>query len=247
MIQRVVALLSVVFVGFAFSLTGCGKKDESKQQPRTYERIDRGAPVTMVSEEGNVAKVRIGDGREIYVPLSTLKQRSSLDDGTHSHTLSAPVEALAEAPVGPIELPPQSKIELIVEQQSMNRVFITESSKRQIIAPGNSQPTYEGEKCWAAYMCNNPECPAKDQGENGRPFLFINNRHQAGARCPACLPLWEEHADDEEVAARYRAFARLYELPEAVRRQKAIDEIRKREREARRAKRKAAAANQVGE
>ena len=180
--------------------------------------------------------MRTDEGREIFVPLSVLKQKSDVDDGEYSHILSAPANGYLSAPAEPVELPPQTKREMLVEQQSLNRLFLTVKSKREVIAPGNSQPTFEGETCWAAYVCTNPECPAKDQGKNGRPYLFINTNNQGGALCPACKPLWASEQDDPDAAAHYRSYARLYELSESARRQAELDKIRKQAAADRRAK-----------
>ncbi|MCG8585593.1 MAG: hypothetical protein MI757_12860 [Pirellulales bacterium] len=206
--------------------------------------------MTVVEEQGEYAKVRFDGGREIFVPISVLQTKSSLDEGDHSHTLSAPVHARTEPPAGPVELPQQTKRDLLVEQMSLNRVFLTEKTKKVVIAPGNTQPTFEGEKCWAAYVCTNPQCPAKDQGKDGLPFLFINTSDQRGALCPACKPLWEPYKDDPDVAAHYRTFAKQYVPPESARRQKEIDAIRKRaaaERRAKYARRKAKAKQSADE
>jgi len=56
-------------------------------------------------------------------------------------------------------------------------VYITETSHKEILA-GISHGDFfldpsTKEIAWIAYTCQNPNCPGKNRGQGGRPFLFI--------------------------------------------------------------------------
>ena len=201
--------------------------------------LEAGDAVTVLKDDGTTARVRTSDYREVDVPSRLLEKRSQTDGNNnisrHTHVVTAPVQV----PIGRslTRLSLEARRAMLLEQMSLDRLFLSGDTLREVIAPSTDQPTLEGEKCWAAYACTNPDCPAKDQGKNGRPYLFINKIEGTRTYCPACLTLWESQRGDSEVESRYRSYPKLYVLPETQRRIDELGAIRRKAKAKRRAKR----------
>jgi len=199
-------------------LVGCEGKPAGTLEPGTH--------VTMVKDDGNFAQVQTQDGRTVYVPSGVLKQRSQADGtaGTYTHELSAAAEVYrGGAPAYVSTPPPRGEMDILQEQIGLNRLFLSEKSLQEVVAPANTFPTFHGEKCWPAYMCTNPDCPGKDRGREGVPYLFIHTDQSIpNAICPACLEIRNLEAETDEDKLRYRNYPRLFELPETQRR---LDEL----------------------
>ena len=105
---------------------------------------------------------------------------------------------------------------------------------------------------WAAWQCNNPDCP--ERAEGGRPYLFIRRdpfkfvkkdgtvglgqpqsqkdfelfEQYAEVTCPACLKTRNREAETAEQRQQYKRWCQRYVLPEAAARLKQLTEQRKR-------------------
>lgn len=194
--------------------------------------VDAGAQITVVDEGKDFSEVELADGRIAHVRNSLLKQRSQADgteQGSYTHVLSAGGTLYDGGP--PEKQPvdsPRAQTEIMLEHMALNALFLTEQSKREVIAPLNSVPTFEGETCWPAYMCTNSSCPGEDKGNNGRPFLFINPRPGTENWCPECLMIRNQSSESGNDRMRFRGYVVPYELPEARRRARELDAERKR-------------------
>jgi hypothetical protein len=65
--------------------------------------------------------------------------------------------------------------EIEKEERSLDALYLTAETGKEITAPGNKGVFVDqetGELCYPAYMCANPDCPGKKSGD--RPFLFIH-------------------------------------------------------------------------
>jgi hypothetical protein len=150
-------------------------------------------------------------------------------------------------------------------QQAVPTLYRTESGK-EVIAPGNKFGVIvDGdtkELAWATWKCDNPNCPAKGQGKDGRPYLFIWPNFLAFAKedgtvgfgqpkteedlakfqvfaepgCPECMKKRNKAQESPEDRMQYQNWATKYVLPEAEARIKELDEEFKKhlEREAER-------------
>jgi hypothetical protein len=160
---------------------------------------------------------------------------------------------------------PMTRDQIYEAQQAVPTLYRTESGK-EFIAPGNKfgvvvEPKSK-ELGWATWKCENPNCPAKDQGKDGRPYLFIwpnflafvqedgtvgfkqptseedLQKFQVFAEpgCPACAEKRNKAKETPEERMQYQNWAVKYVLPEAEARIKELDEEFKKhlEREAER-------------
>ena len=218
----------VLLSGLAAGLVGC-----SCRQGEPAGNVEGGAEVTLIRDDGQFARVRRADGQELYLPSALLKQRSQADgsQGDHTHVVTTDTAVYRGGPPGTLPLPPpRPRQEILREQVSLNGLFLTENTLREVIAPITSMPTFQGERCWPAYTCTNPDCPGK--GKQGRPYLFINPKPGTETVCPACMESRDVSSESEADKRRYRNYPVPYELPETVRRIKQLDAERKRAIEA---------------
>ena len=213
---------------FVLVSMGCGSDNGSEST--TLELDTR---VRLIAEEGDFALVETADAQQYYVDLGLLKSRTTLTnkiEGQHTHVLSATTDAyLDDPPDVPAEQKPRSIEKISNEQASLNRLYMTEKTQRQIIAPTNmglfvDQVT--GENVWPAYTCHNPDCPKK--GTDDEPYLFVLFDRSKPPICPACVRAFQLSGAVQEELTPYFRWTRPYELEEKKRRVKQLDAERKR-------------------
>ena len=213
---------------FVLVSMGCGSDNGSEST--TLELDTR---VRLIAEEGDFALVETADAQQYYVDLGLLKSRTTLTnkiEGQHTHVLSATTDAyLDDPPDVPAEQKPRSIEKISNEQASLNRLYMTEKTQRQIIAPTNmglfvDQVT--GENVWPAYTCHNPDCPKK--GEGNEPYLFILFDRSKPPICHACVRAFQLSGAAQDELTPYLRWTRPYELEEKKRRVKQLDAERKR-------------------
>ena len=213
---------------FVLVSMGCGSDNGSEST--TLELDTR---VRLIAEEGDFALVETADAQQYYVDLGLLKSRTTLTnkiEGQHTHVLSATTDAyLDDPPDVPAEQKPRSIEKISNEQASLNRLYMTEKTQRQIIAPTNmglfvDQVT--GENVWPAYTCHNPDCPKK--GTDDEPYLFVLFDRSKPPICPACVEAFQLSGAAQEELTPYLRWTRPYELEEKKRRVKQLDAERKR-------------------
>ena len=232
----VLALVAVV--------AGCDESDAARSDGSGLgptEKLAVGAKVTVLEVDSDYTKVHDANDKEYFVPSSRLKRKSTAttEAGDHTHLVTSDVNAFLDSP--PESPPPQEaprpRNDIYDEQAALNGVFLTENTKKVVIAPNNSTALVDeetGERCWRALACYNSQCPAKDQGQDGFPFLFICHDRAQMVACPECLTTRNLATETPAEQARYASYARAYVLPETARRVKELDAERRRAFEARR-------------
>ena len=212
---------------FVLVSMGCGSDTDA---PTTLEVDTR---VRLIAKEGDFALVETADAQQYYVDRGLLKTRSNMaiaKDPSHTHTLSAPAQAFSGNP--PESMPaaaPRSLEDISKEQLTLNRLYMTEKTHRQIIAPSNTKPFVDevtGENVWPACACHNPDCPKKGAGND--PYLFILFDRKKPPICPACVDAFQLLDARQEELVPYLRWTRTYELEEKKRRVKQLDVERKR-------------------
>lgn len=146
----------------------------------------------------------------------------------------------------PASPPPRTRQEIFTERRSLPALFLTEQTRRRVIAPGDQIVFVDpesGEMCWRAMACRAPNCPGK--GPNGEPFLCIEAdptffrkpdgslgidpaRAKSQPRklgfCPKCNEIRDPTTETPAEAERYTQWVQPYELPENAARLAALDE-----------------------
>lgn len=205
--------------------------------------LAQGEKVTLLEEAGDFVKVENGDGEQWYVAASLLKQRNTATaaEGEYfTHTVVRDAPSYTDLPPGkPRTLEPRSIAEISAEQLTLNGLFLSESSSKEVIAPRNVShfivEEQTGERCWHAYECIHPDCPGERTG--GRAYyIFIQpqiNTQQA-IHCPACEKIRAMATETKEQWRKWGRFVRPHEPPETVRRRAELDRERRQAREAKR-------------
>lgn len=148
---------------------------------------------------------------------------------------------------------PMTRAQIYEAQLAVPTLYRTEAGD-EIIAPGNKfgvivHPDTK-QLAWATWQCDNPNCPAKGQGTQGRPYLFIWPNFLAFAKedgtvafnqplseadlqkfqvfaepgCPECAKQRDKSKETPEERMQYQNWATKYVLPEAEARSKELDE-----------------------
>lgn len=150
---------------------------------------------------------------------------------------------------------PMTREQIYQARLSVDTLFITEDGA-ELIAPGNKLGVVvapkSNELAWAAWTCENPNCPG--EGKKGRPFLFIwpnflayvkddgtvgfrlpqgeddltKFQEFAEPACPACLKIRDRASESPEERLRFQNWCVKYVLPEAKERIKELDELQRR-------------------
>ena len=209
--------------------SGCNNNDASSPA----KQLEAGTPVRLIAEEGNFAIIETNEIEEYYVDLGLLKSRATLTnetEGQHTHVLSATAVAYLDGPPDVLtDQTPRSIEEISKEQASLNRLYMTEKTQRQIIAPTNMGPFVDqvtGENVWPAYTCHNPDCPKR--GTEEEPYLFVLFDRSKPPICPECVQTFQLSGASQEELTPYLRWTRPYELEEKKRRVKQLDAERKR-------------------
>ena len=152
------------------------------------------------------------------------------------------------------ETPPKTLEELYSDERQLPAVFIMAESGEQIIVPGDRGVFVDdatGELCWPALTCDNPNCPARSNGN--KPYLFfaadkavyakpdgsigydhtkVTEADNFFGNCPECLKIRDVESETDEQRQQYSNWARPYVLPETAKRREELAAARqKREAE----------------
>jgi hypothetical protein len=199
-------------------------------------RLAQGEKVTLLKEEADFALVKSSGGETAYVPLGLLKHRSTsmqLGDQSFTHTIVRATPAYSKLPATPpAPLEPRSLAEIGLEQGTLNGLYLTEKTGRQVIAPRNVARSFvdeaTGERAWHAYECTNPDCPGpKLPGFKHHLFIHVITDSEGSINCPACERGRNLTAETPEQVRQWGQFVRPYELPETVRRRGELDTERR--------------------
>ncbi|MCE9545922.1 MAG: hypothetical protein K8T25_10445 [Planctomycetia bacterium] len=232
-IWLVVALLALV------AASGCHQAPASPASAAvttSTSRLAQGEKVTLVKEVGDFALVKSSGGETAYVPLGLLKHRNTatqLGDQSFTHTIVRETPAYPELPTTlPAPLEPRSLSEIGLEQGTLNGLYLTEKTGRQVIAPRNVARSFvdeaTGERAWHAYECTNPDCPGpKLPGFKHHLFIHVITDSEGSINCPTCEQGRNLTAETPEQVRRWGQFVRPYELPETVRRRGELDAERR--------------------
>ena len=245
-------------------LPGCG----GDALPPSVGKLDEGTHVTVVSTEGDFTLVERSDGTQGYVP-STLLVNTRESDENKVYAVTAPTELYESVPSDIPEPPkPRTPRNISRARDKLPILFMTESGREVYRPRTQSEPSFDPETkeiLWFAMTCTNPDCPARDQGKDGRPFLFVwpdpdyvvgpngpvaetpegkvrgdTLREQTGfvsAQCPACMKIRNPKSETAKVRAQYDSWVRHYRLPEAAARAEQLNKEHKRRIEFDRSKR----------
>jgi hypothetical protein len=117
--------------------------------------------------------------------------------------------------------------DIFEDQLALPAVYLTEKTHKKIIAPqgkGKFIDEKTGETCWRALTCHNPDCPREPDGDE--PFLFLETDTGTTA-CPKCLTKRNLKTETPRQKQQYVNWVRPYVLPETAKRQKELDEERR--------------------
>ena len=148
---------------------------------------------------------------------------------------------------------PMTRDQIFDARMSVDTLYMTESGE-EFVAPGNklgvTTSPATNELAWAAWKCENPDCPEKSGGQEGRPFVFIwpnflayvdadgsvafrqpstpedfeRFAEFAEPKCPACLEIRDLDRESPEVRLQYQNWCSKYILPEAEEQLRELDE-----------------------
>jgi hypothetical protein len=136
------------------------------------------------------------------------------------------------------ESQPRSRDEIWQERESLPRLFLTQKTGKEVIAPGNRGAFVDeatGEMCWPALACHAENCPGRSA--DGKPYVFSSYGGESSkavrpgefrlAGCPMCL---EAGRPPDPSAIRPYVLpeieARLRQLDEEYRRRVALEQQR---------------------
>ncbi|MCG8586045.1 MAG: hypothetical protein MI757_15160 [Pirellulales bacterium] len=217
---------------------GCNSSDDHgtnpAKAPQPSSSVAAEAKVSVMEVDGDMAKVRTTEGKEVYVPKVRLQQRSTLDrsDESFTHVLTATTDAYDERPAAPPKPKVRATKDIVRERLNLNQLYLTEKTRKEVIAPARLMTPWDeesGERCFPALTCENPNCPGQPSGD--RPYLFIVPFTPGGSgpemTCPACAQIHDPATRTEAERAQYRKWIKPYRLPEQAARLKQLDaEIR---------------------
>jgi hypothetical protein len=140
------------------------------------------------------------------------------------------------------------------ERLTLQALYLTVDGEEALAArsKGDSIVAPDGKNiAFRAYLCKNPDCPGKDKGKNGRPFLYIwrdpmwrvndaglieydvvpDRAEQFVLRgstieptCPECAKLRDQENEDPETSQKYRDWTAYYVLPATAKRDQELNE-----------------------
>lgn len=148
---------------------------------------------------------------------------------------------------------PRTADQIAAEQLALPVLYLATDGER-VTAPANQTDVVivPGSRrlAFRAYHCTNPDCPNRDRGSDGRPFLFtwpdplwrigdkgeleyevvedrlgevVRRGSSAEPTCPGCRTRRNPGNESAEVRQRYRDWVVYYELPESAARSKQLD------------------------
>jgi len=136
---------------------------------------------------------------------------------------------------------PRSREEIFKAQQAVDTLYFT-ADGRELIAPGAERgmtvDEATGELAFAAYQCNNPDCPEREGDEPflfplPDPFAYVDEAGKPAIRqpvteedfetfdefiekkCPACLETRDIDSETPEQRQQYQSYVTRHITPEA--------------------------------
>jgi hypothetical protein len=206
-------------------------------------KLHGGDKVTLIREAHDYALVEKADGSQAYVASGLLKHRNTaapVQGALFTHTVVRETPVYAEAPARPEPLAPRAMAQIDLEQATLNGLYLSERTGKQVIAPRNVArfliDEETGERCWHAYECTHPECQGERRpGFDHYVFIYTDVEKLGIIDCPACAMRRQREKESAAERQRWGEFVRPYELPETLRRRAELDAER---REAIQAKRR---------
>lgn len=143
---------------------------------------------------------------------------------------------------------PRTRDEIFREKTTLPVLYLTEKTGRRLIRPDGKDYFIDkdnGEICWRAIECQNPNCPAK--ASNGSLHLFISpdptvilnsdgtlgfnidraknaDQLEQGGGCPECLKIRNLDSESTDIRDQYASYVRYHILPKTVKRLEELDE-----------------------
>lgn len=213
---------------------GCGP---AAAPPRT---LAPGQRVTAVQEQGPYTLVDADQSLRYYIPSGLLKHRDTAarsDGESYTHTVVQEAPAYVEPPSEqPLPPEPRDRATIDAEQDSLNALFIGETTGKEVIAPRNVHyfvvDEATGERCWRAFECTYPDCPGeKTSGRKHHLFIIVTKRlyqEEPTIQCDACLKLRDPDSETLDARTKWTSYTRPFELPETIRRTAELDRERQR-------------------
>lgn len=224
--------LTLLVFSLMFMSSGCGESLSPGQgSPHASRNEPRFVRVTIVGEKGDFSLVRRDDAKEVYVFTDEVQTRSVAGETVHSIAIDA--EFFIDAPS-----PPRTQSQIAQDRRRAPRLFLTESSRKRVVGNRLQFPGFvdeeTGERCFVAYVCNNPDCPAR--GEDGQPNLFpqggsaygaafaaLSKEQTLGNVCPDCVAVRDLPSETDQQRSQYRNWVKCYVLPEEREYHEALD------------------------
>ncbi|MGB6042781.1 MAG: hypothetical protein WBF93_06445 [Pirellulales bacterium] len=228
----------IVLLALCF-LPGC-RGSSAPETPVAAATLAEGEQVTLVQQAGPLAVIEYRDGKQGYVPLGLLKHRNTAvksNGETFTHTVVRESPVYGEMPSEELAPPePRAPAGIDGEQKTLNALFIGEKTGQELIAPGNVHyflvDEATGERCWRSFECTYPGCPGeKTKGRKHHVFILIAEKpgeEEPTIQCDACLTLRDLDTETLDERTKWGSYARVYELPETIRRRTELDDERRR-------------------
>ena len=207
--------------------SGCGDKPLPAKQ--TSQRVG----VTVVSEDGDFSLVRRDDGEEVYVFTDDVRAKSGGSGATHSVRVDTDIFQGSPPPA------PRTQGKISWARRESPLLFLTERTRRRVV---RDRLTHSGfvdeqtrERCFVAYVCNNPDCPAREadsqlnlfpQGGSAYAQAFEDlpsTSHTLGNVCPDCLSLRDVQNETDKQRSQYRNWVKRYILSEERQHHETLD------------------------
>jgi hypothetical protein len=210
-VSYVAVCLCTLACGCSSNDTTAASKHDSPAAPKHAAPAPTVRKVRVIDDTSDFKIVLTDDGQELLVDGRLLRDAVDRDE-RFPHALQASPQ------IGTVH---HDTAAMTVERASLASLFLSETTNRKVIAPGCDKPVVDGEVCWRAMMCENPDCPG--EGDGDYPFLFINPRPGSNTFCPACEKIRDPTAETSEETRQYRWWVRPYVLPDAAERQRQLD------------------------
>ena len=203
-----------LILSMTIGLAGCGENSNGAID-KPSGNLAAGDHVTIVSTEGEFSLVETGDGKQVYVPNRVLVNTRE-SDSNKVYAITADTSVYEGAPPEKIPAPPAPRTarDISAARDQLPVLFLTESGREVYRSRQTAEPSLDPETreiLWFALTCTNPDCPAKDQGQDGRPFLFI----WVDPDWKVGMKIRNVDSESEKDRQRYESWVRLYTLPEA--------------------------------
>jgi len=200
-----------------------------------HSKLQSGDKVTLIRETRDFALIQKADGSQAYVALGLLKHRNTaapIQGAQFTHTIVRETPVYVEAPISPDTLAPREMAQIDLEQATLNGLYLSEKTGKQVIAPRNVArfliDEETGEHCWHAYECTHPDCPGERRpGFEHYIFIHTDVEKLGIIECPVCAMRRQREKESGAERQRWGEFVRPYELPETLRRRGELDAERR--------------------